>query len=609
MRAEGLTLGFMTQISIFEVPFFQRGYVWKEENWHEMLSTFSKKESNQFLGSIIIQSKSLTPPTCSIIDGQQRLTTLSILIKALYDTFDDNKKKNIFNKIISYLFYKKDDLSDEYFIKLNHSKIDTENFNKVICNVKEDKILKMNENDFNSISQTSSLILQCYKYFIEQLKDFSNEQLALLFDHIFNTKMLVVITLEDNDNEQQIFDTINSAGIKLTCADIIKNSLYQRLIEVNNDNKEYAYSKYLKTWFDTFCYDEEKLNYWNSEKSIGRYKRDYTEILLQAIAVIKRNPNDPEKSLYDVEDDKLKDLADKYKSFISKLNKEQLEEFIDEIMDYADIYKQHIPIIDNKTPFEFDNLPARLSHILTMSENTTFTPYILYLYKTYDDDSEKLYSRLRDLEKMIIGYLITRESSSNFNKYCSKLIKVESESDKAYEQYYKSELYKFTNNDLLNGIKYIKSNKIATLLLFWIELNRRQKSDKYDTKILQCNYQLEHILPQKWDKTWKSVPFVDDNNKVIKDELEGTKNRDLKKYSLGNMTLLNGRLNASISNDTFVKKVDKDGKKGLDHFSSLSITKDDIIKDNYEVDKTWNEYKISEREKKLGKEILEIWGN
>lgn len=609
MKAEGLTLGFMTGISVFEIPFFQRGYVWKEENWKEMLETFSRNDINQFLGSIIIQSKSLTPPTCSIIDGQQRLTTLSILIKAIYDSLDDTKKKNTYGTLLNYLFYKKNALSDQYYVKLNHSKIDAGYFNTVIGTIKDDKITTMDDATYSSINKDSSLIFQCYKYFRESLKKYDDNAISILFSNIFDKKMLVVITLESMDNEQQIFDTINSAGIKLTCADIIKNALYQKLIDLSGGDKDYAYKKYEDTWFSTFCYDDDKLKYWSSEKSIGRYKRDYLEILLQAIAIIKEDPNNPGKSVYDVWDDQLKDLADKYKMFINTLNKSQLEDFIDEIMEYAEIYRKHIPVIDNTTPFEFDNMPARLAHILTVSENTTFTPYILYLYKTYDEDSEKLSSRLRDLEKMVIAYLITKESNKNFNKYCSMLIKTESESDTAYDNYFKTELYIFDNQKLLDGLKYIKSNKIASLILFWIELNRRYKDTKFDTKILQYNYQLEHIMPQKWEANWKSVPYVDGNNNPITDDLEGNKNRYNFVYSLGNMTLLNGKLNASISNNTFIKKIDKDGKSGIDHYSSLSITKDDIIKENYEVDKTWNEYKIKQREIKLGNEFLEIWGN
>ena len=152
------------------------------------------------------------------------------------------------------------------------------------------------------------------------------------------------------------------------------------------------------------------------------------------------------------------------------------------------------------------------------------------------------------------------------------------------------------------------SNKLCAEILFWIELKRRL-DPKYDTKTLQFNYQLEHIMPQKWETNWKTVPYVDDKGSQLPDNDESKKRRYRKVYSLGNMTLLNGRLNAAISNNSFQKKMNGDGKKnGIIKYSSLSVTKDDLVENVYNQNKQWNEQMIYNRENHLGKEVVELWG-
>ncbi len=81
-------------------------------------------------------------------------------------------------------------------------------------------------------------------------------------------------------------------------------------------------------------------------------------------------------------------------------------------------------------------------------------------------------------------------------------------------------------------------------------------------------------------------------------------------YSLGNMTLLNSRLNTSLRNYVFERKIEGEGrKKGIRHYSELWITKDDILAKYDSGEKDWNESSILKREKKLCNELIEIWNN
>ena len=112
----------------------------------------------------------------------------------------------------------------------------------------------------------------------------SNEERINLWDNLFdkNNKILVVIDLDDNDQEQKIFDTINSSGVRLTSTDIIKNALYQKLIELTKDSDKIA-EYYKRTWAETFEKDDSVVAYWNKEKSMGRLWRQNSELLLQTV--------------------------------------------------------------------------------------------------------------------------------------------------------------------------------------------------------------------------------------------------------------------------------------------------------------------------------------
>ena len=98
MEAHGQPLRFLCDEQILEIPFFQRAYVWNDDNWKDLLEDLLKTSGSHFLGSIILKrAKSITGTAdkAIIIDGQQRLTTLSILIKALYDSIYNKRAKLI----------------------------------------------------------------------------------------------------------------------------------------------------------------------------------------------------------------------------------------------------------------------------------------------------------------------------------------------------------------------------------------------------------------------------------------------------------------------------------------------------------------------------------
>lgn len=606
MEAHGQPLRFLCDEQILEIPFFQRAYVWNDDNWKDLLEDLLKTSGSHFLGSIILKrAKSITGTAdkAIIIDGQQRLTTLSILIKALYDSID-NKRAKLINDATEALFYTLKSSDSDYLLTINHSHNDRKQFEEVMGSVVDGEIKSPILSKLNEIKEDDPrlLIKRCYKFFYTQLMSISNEERINLWDNLFdkNNKILVVIDLDDNDQEQKIFDTINSSGVRLTSTDIIKNALYQKLIELTKDSDKIA-EYYKRTWAETFEKDDSVVAYWNKEKSMGRLWRQNSELLLQTVAIIK--------GIFDVDKKHtIQQLADLYKTEIEGYTEQQLYDFIEEITKYANIYKEHIPDFNGKENFEYNNteieaVEQRVLHILDKNDISTFNPYIIYIFNTYEGQDKVIIEKLREIEKYVMTYLITKKPTKNFNKDCTTFI-----NDKTGNEI-KNRLKDFTNAELKAGIVSKVSNKLGAEILFWIELKRRL-APKYDTKTLQFNYQLEHIMPQKWETNWSNVDYVDEQGNILQKNDDNKSRRYEKVYSLGNMTLLNGRLNASISNNNFQKKMEGDGKKkGVIKYSSLSVTKDDLVESIYNKGKQWNEQVIHERENYLGNEVVELWGN
>ena len=364
MKAAESNFTFLSTMSDFyEIPFFQRGYVWEESNWEDLFNDLLDGNSNHFLGSVIIRDtgkKGFGLCNYSIIDGQQRLTTISILIRVCYDTYFRYKNsitendKSLYNSQMGNMIYHwVEDEQGQSVLKpvIQHSMVDAPHFEKVILNgltkdemdeITLDSEMVKEKNQKKAEKSTDSNILKCYKYFYKKVNgnlDLCNKLKNLLCGNKY--KMIVKIDLSEEDNEQAIFDTINTAGVRLSCADTIKNSIFQKAMENAQDEvvKNYIINYYKGSWEDTFASSDEDIAYWNTEIQVGRYKRNNIEILFQSIALIL--------GIYDPEEDPLYKIPVCYKNHLAKLVKDAKDNnnspvdyvlnFVDEVIKYAKI--------------------------------------------------------------------------------------------------------------------------------------------------------------------------------------------------------------------------------------------------------------------------------
>lgn len=597
MKAEAMSLTFLGNEGLVRIPFFQRGYVWDITNWEDILTDLLDFDKSHFLGSLILKQQDKQtgkPKEVLVIDGQQRLTTLSVLLRAVFNSFDEETQKNCESSLRNYLFFKKNQTDKNYFVKIEHSKIDKKHFQKVINDdLANDEYNAIVIEDPNTKTQSKhNKVLQCFKYFSERLKEIELKSRIDLFNRLLDqeNKILVVIDLSEKEDEQAIFDTINSAGVRLSSADIIKNALFQKALDLF-ENAEEVESLYKEKWENIFSIDEDAINFWDTPRATGRLMRDNIEILLHSISVIK--------GFFDPDKHTLSDLSNLYKIYISKISKEDLKKFVEEISKYATLFREKILVFNGSTLFNFQDNYARLFHILSVCEISTFHPYILSLLFKYDSNETKLLEELRKIETLVVRRMITKATTKSYNKMCKEFINDNSMVD--------TKLAEQTKEEVKNGLTSI-TNKNAALLLFWVELYRRANDNKESIKELKYNYSLEHLMPQKWEEHWGGVVIVDINGKEITDKEVAKRERYSKIYHIGNMTLLNSSLNTSLRNYDFDRKIKGEGrKKGIKDYDDLGITKFDILTPYENGDKIWDEQKIIIRTENLASDILKIW--
>lgn len=146
--------------------------MWEEFNWDSLLDDLKINE-NHFLGSIILKYDNNHRYKIDVIDGQQRLTTLSILIKAIYDVSDEQTQKRFFQAVSVILFNSECKSSANglvilHNIRIQHSKFDKEAYEQVIGTVLIDG--SISKAKLKDVNEESHPILRCYNYFVEKLK-------------------------------------------------------------------------------------------------------------------------------------------------------------------------------------------------------------------------------------------------------------------------------------------------------------------------------------------------------------------------------------------------------------------------------------------------------
>lgn len=551
---------------VLEIPFFQRAYVWGQPQWERLLEDMkdiTKSNKPYFLGSVILKQQETTTGSRigdkrTVIDGQQRLTTLNIFFKVLCLKTNEN---STFDRS-----FKLRDNSNA----LLHNHNDIQAFNEILALTE----LKDLEGESN--------ITQAYNYFKDNLVP---DDLNL--DSILSNVLFVGIDLSQEEDEQQIFDTINSLGVKLTTAELLKNYFF------NRDDIE----KYNEYWKEVFEKDEETKNYWDREIIAGRLRRTFIDLFFFAYLQIKIQETDfkvkaEDKDAYA----KVEHLFESYKNFIKSYLNNNKEAILSEIKEYALLFKKNFnyEILGEELTQDFGI--DRINTIIFGLDTTTLIPYTLYILRNISDETTKN-ELFGIIETYIMRRMITHSNTKNYNQlFTDKLINNRVLSKQEFLDYIEKRDDKVnflpTDEELEKGFNTsILINKQSAGILYLIESKIRNEKDS--TALLGINkYSLEHLMPKKWRNNWDKLSSK-----------ESEINRDRKLLTLGNLTIITQSLNSSIRDSKWEDKLKGKNKKGgLKEYSGGLKTISQFLE--YP---EWDEKTIEERALFLYEKAKQIW--
>jgi uncharacterized protein with ParB-like and HNH nuclease domain len=386
MRASGTQLFiFLQGQRHYIVPLFQRTYSWKQDDWetlwNDIIETSETYElgnqSRHFLGSVVTKSLPATPEGVSpflVIDGQQRLTTLTLLLAALRDSVAplDAQLADRIHRLY---------LTNEFAVDLGKYKV---------LPTQVDRNAYFAVIDGCTHELDGSRVIEGYRYFRRRLSEPGNDNVALdlkrLEQVIAGGLELVSITLEEPDNEYRIFESLNATGAPLTQADLLRNYFFMRLPVPQHD---FAYSSYWLPMQERLGGDGQLEDFFRYEfMSNGEFVRQ----------------------------------GDVYYEWKRRLDKKRPDELAEELATLADHSRSYQRLVDPaKEPNK--EICERLTRLNRWGGQTMY-PFLLYMYRQYDSgeaDTAMVYETLRVIESFLVRRLFARVPTNTLNRLFIRL--------------------------------------------------------------------------------------------------------------------------------------------------------------------------------------------
>lgn len=523
----------------FYIPVYQRNYDWKRMQCITLFKDIEriavdKNRNSHFLGTIVYVEGDSTANFRQfiVIDGQQRLTSIMILLKAILDSTENEELKLEIKE--SYLTNR---FSPEPLrIKLKPMKSDSCNFQKLI----NDQIQDMEE----------SQILLNYNLFMDLIRE-SNLSSEEIYQGIQKLEIVYIQLTKEKENPQLIFESLNSTGLDLTQADLIRNYL---LMGQAYDQQEKLYNDY---WI--------KLEKMLPDAMISDFIRDYLTLKTGII------PNKDH-------------VYNSFKDYYQSLGNYDAEGFLDELTTYGEYYSW----------FKYCNSPneevnGRLSQLQRL-KSTTVYPFLLNIFEDcymYQNINIQMVCKTLDI---ILAYVMRRllcEMPTN------ALNKVFASMTKDIERYNDKELCEkvalvlagkkgkvIFPDDVLVKDKLLLRNSYKFPHIKYVLEQVERKQGKEIVSFDELT--IEHIMPQTLTAKWK----IDLGKKA-------TEIYEKYVHCIGNLTLTG--YNSEMSNDSFEEK------KRIYKESNIYISKQLSNVD------MWGESEINERSEWIIKEICSIW--
>lgn len=546
----------------FIVPIFQRNYSWQksqyEQLWFDILraSKFKEKQ-NHFIGSIVyidMGTPAGRPQQLLLIDGQQRLTTISILLCAIKDYV---QKFNLETKLINLAKIKNQFL-------YNSDEIDEDRY-KLLLNVQDkETYIKLIDNTIFTVNKPATNIIKCYEFFYERIEDFIKQhgQIDEIYAGIFKLSLVSISLDKDSDNPQMIFESMNSTGKDLSQTDLLRNYL---LMDLTPEKQTRLYKTYWKPMEELFGEDIYK----NDVNKFDYFIRDFLTLKSDTGHICKIN-----------------NVYENFKRYYLDNNCEKFA-VLKDLFTYAKYYAciDLLQENDNELKLYWQEFKKLDSHVVY--------PFLL---KLYDDYSRQILIKedFKKILQVVISYLWRRAiceiPTNSLSKTFATLYQSVDKDDyvnsviKAFV--FKSSYKRFPSD-------YEVREKLQTKDIYHFRLRKYllEALENYYHKepidLNTVNYTIEHIMPQNIEHNllWQQM-LGEDWQEV----------HSLYLHTLGNLTITG--YNAEMSNKSFVEKVN--GESGFKH-SHLKLNESIAQCD------VWNKKAIQRRTNILTDTILKIW--
>jgi len=528
---------------LFRIPVYQRNYDWSESNCNRLLDDIygiMQSGDKHFLGTIVFmaaKSGGFALQEYIIIDGQQRLTTLMLILKALSvvaesvgdDCYHEIEEQYLHNKYCD----------EEFKVKLKPIKSDNNQFLLLL----EDKIDEMDEDTHIYYN-----FMLCKERFERWAERGINPSQVL--DALTKLEIVEIVLTKGEDDPQVIFESINSTGLELSNADLIRNYLL-----MNADDQEKLYE-----------------NYWLYIEKTLRNKMDYSNLDAFFMQYIVYKTSKPVNS------------RQLYNSFV-KLFKDSgysQESILKELRYYAEIFGAFVYGSD-----KYSDRINKLLYRLRVLNQTTCYPFLLHVFDDYHQEviTEETVEKIL---QFILAYLLRRMVCgvpSNtlrglFTYLYNRIFKVASNKQKYYETLNKF-LFTVSSKDVIPSAAEFEralqkaniygNNALCRFLLLDIENGDGKE-------ILQAeNLTIEHIMPQTLSADWSHIR-PEEHEEYL--------------HTLGNLSVTG--YNSELSNKSFSEKKDI-----IRENSKAVILNNDVLDKE-----SWNVAAIQARAKRLAGIVL-----
>ena len=577
-KAESLSILELFQNSTYEIPRFQRDYAWTKEQceslWTDWKNLVDTNSTAHFLGPMVVVRIENQGKKFLVIDGQQRITTLQMIISLIRDRWvelNPGKKQTdmgpkpyedicksliengapLYKKVFTPNFY----IAETFMNYIQRELDDVER--KKFTDLK-----KLTEQERDHAEE----LFSAYRYFRDEIEGLNFDQLLNYEQRLLNDFLVLRIDAVEIDNAFVLFDTLNNRGLDLTQGDLVKNYLFQQMGEVVASQVSNEVAKVLQDW-DSIA------------EKVSLVKLDN---FLRYFLIIKLNSKIQKETIF-------KKIQSQYQG------KQAVKQLIKELMDFSDLFA----LIEGNDKFSGiykDELNAMFEDLGDLEQSTQAVFLLAALKRFNNYEKKEHYTKLsiavRAAEILSFRFLVCGRNAQDIENIWREgaiVLLASSKSDQeALDQaleFLKGSLP--SNEELKSELsnKVIRSSKFARYILRKIE-NARKAGNVW---VLAGSSKLdvEHIAPKSPDgeHDWRFV-------------MAGDLNYRSAIYLIGNQTLLSRGPNRKAKNAEFEKKK----KIYLEEKEDLPTITQDILKN-----KKWNQAAVVKRSKDLAIESLNVW--